>query len=151
MPSKDPETRKATDKRYREKNRESRNAHQKELYAKNRESVLEKQREWYANNKERRSTWARKKWKADKQTLLKRYDLTLPNYYIMLEDQAYRCPICNGWLYPQKGDIHVDHCHKTGKVRGLLHDKCNRFLGLAHDDVEMLGNAIKYLNKSGSQ
>jgi Autographiviridae endonuclease VII len=71
----------------------------------------------------------------------------LLDYYIMLEKQGYQCPICQGWLYPQKEKgIHIDHDHTTGKVRGLLHNSCNMLLGLAHDNVAVLEAAIAYLN-----
>ena len=148
MPIKDPEKRRAYNAHYRDQNREKRQAYHRELYAKHREDVLAKQRTWYANNKERRKTWDRKKWRASKEKLLKRYGLTLLEYYMLLEQQGYRCPICSDWLRPEGGDLHIDHCHKTGKVRGILHDACNRFLGFAHDDMTFLANAIDYLNKA---
>lgn len=39
----------------------------------------------------------------------------------------------------------VDHCHDTGKVRGLLCFNCNVGIGSLQDDIEMLRKAIKYL------
>ena len=41
----------------------------------------------------------------------------------------------------------IDHCHKTGKIRGLLCDTCNRALGLFKDDIQMLKNSVAYLEK----
>lgn len=44
------------------------------------------------------------------------------------------------------GDMwHIDHCHKTGVVRGLLCDKCNKGVGLFDDDVDKLAGMIEYL------
>ena len=43
---------------------------------------------------------------------------------------------------------HVDHCHTTGKVRGLLCHQCNLVLGMANDSTETLLNAIQYLEDS---
>jgi hypothetical protein len=55
------------------------------------------------------------------------------------------------FITPQKkyrGDsFHVDHCHKTDKVRGLLCGPCNIMLGLAKDNEMLLANAILYLEK----
>jgi hypothetical protein len=43
--------------------------------------------------------------------------------------------------------LHVDHCHKSGKVRGLLCNNCNRGIGMLNDNVEKLKAAILYLKK----
>lgn len=44
--------------------------------------------------------------------------------------------------------LHVDHCHKTGKVRGLLCYNCNNGIGRLKDDVSVLEKAIIYLKKA---
>ena len=44
-----------------------------------------------------------------------------------------------------KSTLNVDHCHETGKIRGLLCHNCNRALGLFKDNVEFLERAILYL------
>ena len=44
-----------------------------------------------------------------------------------------------------KSKLVVDHCHATGKVRGLLCHNCNRALGLLKDKISVLKNAIQYL------
>ena len=51
------------------------------------------------------------------------------------------CDIC-GKAYV-KAD--VDHCHTTGKFRGLLCGECNKGLGLFYDNIDTLNRAIKYL------
>jgi hypothetical protein len=43
---------------------------------------------------------------------------------------------------------HLDHCHKTGKVRGLLCIPHNHLLGCAHDSIEELQDAVEYLRKA---
>jgi hypothetical protein len=69
----------------------------------------------------------------------------------MLIEQNYLCAICgNPETRMFKGKITklaIDHCHKTGEVRGLLCHKCNSILGYANDSIELLANAIKYLSK----
>lgn len=44
--------------------------------------------------------------------------------------------------------LHVDHDHRTGRIRGLLCSNCNTMLGLAGDDVVVLAAAIEYLKRS---
>jgi hypothetical protein len=60
----------------------------------------------------------------------------------MLEKQSNSCAICRTEI---DWNCHVDHCHKTGVVRGLLCASCNKGLGLFGDDTVRLNNAIKYL------
>lgn len=42
----------------------------------------------------------------------------------------------------------IDHCHKTGKVRGMLCGRCNTGLGMLGDDINNLKNAILYLERN---
>jgi hypothetical protein len=62
--------------------------------------------------------------------------------------QNGRCPICKVILViggRTGASVAVDHNHKTGKLRGLLCNKCNRMLGFLADDPKMAENAAKYL------
>lgn len=61
----------------------------------------------------------------------------------MLLEQSGLCRIC--CVKMKDGSTHVDHCHKTGKIRGLLCHRCNP--GLAHfdDNPETLIRAAEYL------
>lgn len=70
------------------------------------------------------------------------YGLSPEQYGEMFARQAGRCPICN-----ERRVLVVDHCHKTDKVRALLCDRCNRLLGVADDDIELLQAAIRFLRK----
>ena len=76
------------------------------------------------------------------------YKITHADYEEMLEKQNYRCAICksNNTKSNRKKRFAVDHDHKTGEVRGLLCDCCNRGIGLLEDSITNLENAIKYLN-----
>ena len=73
---------------------------------------------------------------------LDKYELDSDDYYNMVYEQGYRCKICN--KIPKKG-YHIDHDHKTGKVRGLLCLKCNIGLGCFNDDVNLFKKCIDYL------
>ena len=70
-----------------------------------------------------------------------KYEITQEDYSRMYEEQEGRCKICGA----KKDLLHVDHCHKTGKVRGLLCEHCNPGLGYFKDNVEALRSAIAYL------
>ncbi len=52
------------------------------------------------------------------------------------------CDICGG----RAGKIGVDHCHKTGKVRGLLCGNCNTALGLLKEDASIVISLLSYLD-----
>jgi len=83
--------------------------------------------------------------------LKKQYGITLDEYDPMLEQQKGVCAICGEKetnLDTRTGrifELAVDHCHETGKVRGLLCTKCNTGLGAFKDSVELLNKAINYL------
>jgi hypothetical protein len=70
------------------------------------------------------------------------YGITLNEFEEMAKRQNGVCAIC---LKPSRKILQVDHCHKTGKVRGLLCGKCNMFLEHVNDDAEFLFRASSYL------
>jgi len=75
---------------------------------------------------------------------LRKYNITLVDYDYMLEEQGHECAICG--TEPFKERFKVDHCHTTGRVRGLLCNHCNLMLGHAQDNKEVLNKAIRYLS-----
>jgi hypothetical protein len=81
-----------------------------------------------------------------KSTSLKRkYNLEISDVQAMYLEQFGRCKICTIALPFDK--VNVDHCHKSGKIRGLLCSACNKMLGFAKDNPETLQKAIKYLEQ----
>jgi len=79
---------------------------------------------------------------------LKRLGLTLEDYYELYKEQEGKCKICQEYFEKESehphGILHVDHCHETKKVRGLLCNGCN--LGIGHlNSPTLLESAIKYL------
>ena len=86
-----------------------------------------------------------------KYDLKKSYNITIEQYNEMLKKQSNCCGICkkhiSETLAAKKSNLCVDHNHDTGKVRGLLCDKCNRGIGLLCDDIDILINAIEYLSQ----
>lgn len=87
-----------------------------------------------------------------KDKLWRNFGLTLEAYDKLLKDQNGVCAICKGperFLSRNGFPKHmaVDHCHKTGRVRGLLCHHCNTGIGNLNDSVELLKDAIRYLEK----
>ncbi len=75
--------------------------------------------------------------------LKKKYGITLEQYEAMFDEQKGVCYICKNESLNRR--LSVDHCHKTGKIRRLLCDKCNMTLGLVNDSQELLKQFIFYL------
>lgn len=83
--------------------------------------------------------------------LLKSYGISIKDFEILLSGQNNCCGICginqDDLKSVRKKYLCVDHCHTTGKIRGLLCDNCNRGVGLLGDTEENLLNALNYLRK----
>lgn len=71
-----------------------------------------------------------------------------PGYESYVENHNGRCDICGGEPDGRWKSLNIDHCHRTGKLRGLLCSKCNRAIGYFADDPKLLEAAIRYLKKS---
>lgn len=82
----------------------------------------------------------------------KTYGLTLNEVETLLEKQNYVCMLCEEVGFKMNDRVYntlnVDHCHKTGVVRGLLCHNCNRGLGLFKDSPELLRKAAHYLESA---
>ena len=86
----------------------------------------------------------------DRQSWLKKnYNISLEEYDELLLNQNGKCAICGGEGLIKKGNLCIDHCHITNKVRGLLCHSCNTGLGQFRDNIDLLNNAIKYLKENG--
>ena len=72
----------------------------------------------------------------------------MAEYDHMLRQQGGGCKICGTKTPKGKGRFHIDHCHKTNKIRGLLCTNCNVALGLLQDDIKISASAIQYLSES---
>lgn len=90
--------------------------------------------------------------KQREKSLIKKYGINLDQYKKINDAQNGVCRICgNSEIALQPNgkeikDLCVDHCHKTGKVRGLLCHACNAGIGHFGDDIKKLEAAIKYLS-----
>ena len=80
--------------------------------------------------------------KSEHRRRMKRYGLDEDQFNSMLLEQQGKCKICSTEMKSAAG---IDHCHKTGVVRGLLCRKCNFLLGNANESITVLEQAIQYL------
>jgi hypothetical protein len=75
--------------------------------------------------------------------LKKTFNLTLEEYAARLAAQGGVCAICQE--PPKAKPLNVDHCHTTGRIRGLLCTPCNLGLGSFNDSMPRLARALLYL------
>lgn len=74
-----------------------------------------------------------------------KYNITPEQYEAMLAAQDNCCAVCERPAEDFARVLHIDHCHETGAVRGLLCAVCNTSLGGFRDDPQLLLRAIEYL------
>lgn len=122
----------------------------KKYAQKNRNKINEKARKWRIDNPEKVRA-ANLKWESANREKrhaqnIKQFGITPEQYSNLYVSQKTVCAIC---LKPSfKKKLAVDHDHKTGKVRGLLCDLCNRGIGMLGESTLRLKLAIKYLDKN---
>lgn len=109
----------------------------KRFYIKNKEKINRKHREYDRANKDKIRLQKRVS------NLRRKYDLTIQEWNQICDSQQNICAICK-----KLAKLVVDHCHKSGKVRGALCDKCNQALGLFYENTDSLMNAITYLESN---
>lgn len=150
--------------------RGKRNEYMKRYYKENKQSLLQKQKVYSELNKDAIREYKKiygkeyarlnKHKSAERQRQYRKnfpeksknvefkylYGITVEDYKIMFNDQNGCCAICKRHQSELKRKLHVDHCHITNKVRGLLCQRCNTVLGHADDSLGILNNAIKYLS-----
>ncbi|HDU5574535.1 TPA: endonuclease VII domain-containing protein [Klebsiella aerogenes] len=79
------------------------------------------------------------------------YGISIEHYEFLLSEQNNSCAICGEKetikFRGKLKNLCVDHCHSSGKIRGLLCSSCNRGIGLLKDDPNLLRKAINYLER----
>ena len=109
------------------------------------ERVREIHKAWRRRNPEKAVKWSKDNSAKIRLAMLKKkYGLTPEAYQAMLDVQRNSCSIC---LELFAGKVCVDHCHTTGKVRGLLCAGCNSGLGHFKDCPERMVNAANYIKR----
>lgn len=124
---------------YRQKNKEKIKLRKRLYKQQNREKVNEHNRLFRMKNPELQKERDRRG------HLRRKFGITLDEYNALLKKQNGVCAIC---YRPEIGkELSVDHCHKTGRVRGLLCAQCNQAIGMFGESVKVLTNAIEYIEK----
>lgn len=102
----------------------------------------EKRKEYNFKRRQREKNDPNKQLKNKTRWLKREYNITLEQYNLMFESQNRGCALC--FRKPTKIGLHVDHCHKTGIIRGLLCHQCNWYLGTIDADPTIIDRIIKY-------
>ena len=148
------EAKRIYDQEWRKKNLERIREQSKQYYQKNKDRYAERHGRNSAVRKEQMRAWSKRNAKGIREKILRQNFGVSPEFVESLyEQQSRKCAICftEAALYgPRDKILHLDHCHKSGKVRGLLCSKCNKGIGLLGDSIKNLEGAISYLNKSKS-
>ena len=130
MPYKDPEKQRERLRKWRAANPDKVRAQQK------RSNRQKQQSDYYDKNNE-----------VIFENYIKRtYNIDLNKYNSLLSEQQGVCAICKKECVSGRR-LAIDHNHDTGEVRGLLCCKCNRGLGNLNDDLELLRQAVLYLER----
>lgn len=112
----------------------------------------EKAKAWRLANPEKvKEHRARNRQKNYRQELVRKYGVDFIWFDEQFDRQNNSCATCNKpleWTNKQNTP-HVDHCHSTGKVRGILCNRCNTVLGLCEDNKELFKNLTGYLECHG--
>lgn len=136
--------------KWKKANKDSVKLYRAEYWRKNKEKYIggcrKRSNQWYYNNKERHIATVRKC------KLLRAYNLTLDAWDELLIKQGGKCAICPRVEPGGKYNVwSIDHCHISGKVRGLVCRWCNTMLGMSKDNPETLRAAATYLEKHNEQ
>ena len=79
--------------------------------------------------------------------LKKLYNLSVEDYEELYAQARGSCQVCGVKESDLNKRLAVDHCHATGKVRGLLCSKCNTALGQLGDDLDRISSLYSYLKE----
>lgn len=142
-------------KEYRQDHSEEMKAADRKYHAEHRDEQNEKRRQWRKTNPEKQAKacreWYDKNIDHVKDMRFKaEYGITKEEFDILLAKQNNRCKLCRSDVPRGRGTFHVDHDHKTGKVRGLLCHHCNTGLGYFKEKAALLRDAALYLENEGT-
>lgn len=104
-------------------------------------------RAWQKRNPGKLPTRAQKSSYDREHNLQKKYGISHSQYEELLRRQGGRCALCRSDKpLSVSGRFHIDHCHDTDRIRGLLCAKCNLGLGSLGESPQLLMRALDYLD-----
>lgn len=138
MPRKDAEARRAYQREYHQRRRS-----EDPKYA---EYMRSQSKKWYEKKFRRDPEYKAYRYKS---RVARKYGLTVEQYDGMVQEQMGKCAICREVEHADEPGkrLHIDHCHETGVVRGLLCAKCNTGVMRSGVTPETLRRAAQYLEK----
>ena len=125
------------------RNKEAMKAYAREYRQRNKDALKAKHAEYVANMSPEKKAELKRNKKSG--TFKRKYGITLEQYEAMPEQQGGLCALCKTPRNERYGVLNVDHCHSTGRVRGLLCTPCNHALGVLGDNPEGLSRALNYV------
>ena len=139
-----PEKVRASSAAFYQRNKEKHSQYGKEYYLKNKEKVCARTREHQRRNPEKRHFHSRA-------ARVRKYGLTPEQYGKMLAEQNGKCWICHlpetKLAFGKVQSLCVDHDHETNAVRRLLCHRCNVVVGLLRENVSLAENFVEYLRR----
>ena len=147
------EKQRAYQQAYRDARKEERSRYNREYRAKDPSAAKARDAAYYKANprrfkdaakRSRQKNPARYRYLDFRKYIAWKYSLTMEQFGQMLIAQDGRCDICNE---PLNRNLHIDHNHQTGKVRGLLCNGCNTGIGHLRETEAFLLAALAYLKK----
>jgi uncharacterized protein (DUF2461 family) len=130
----------------REKNRRN--------YWKDRDAAIARVRKWRIENPEKYAALQRRTKERNRERvrinnrrghLERKYGLSIEDFHFLRIVQDNQCALCGR---TDEQGLHVDHDHRTGRVRGLLCGKCNKAIGLLDEDPAVFAAAVTYLRRT---
>jgi len=122
-----------------QKNKVEARAKRKKYYAENRNAILDQMKERYHSDPEVRQSHIDSAIKSKHGISAEEYRY---EYWRLYEMQNGNCAICR-----KRKKLVLDHCHRTGKIRGLLCPNCNTSLGLVKENLEIVEGLRTYIRK----
>lgn len=128
-------------------------ARRKAWYAANRTREISRVQEWRETNRDHFNAWQRRnnarperKRALRDQYYRRTFGISADDVDALLHQQGGGCAIC-GRRPERAASLHLDHCHGTGAIRGILCLSCNQGLGKFREDADLLDAAARHLRE----